>query len=156
MIANIAELTHFWHQSCWHYTLTTTQKLTNIFVSLQTLTPVVVAAAVVIDYCSHSSQTLSLILQVNETEMTNTYTCKTESTTDCTSTTRPDCKNISWQECRLDQSQWLGLSETSTQTSLWLWAEMQPWWHLKNSVGMKFMSWTDFGSNLARPFLPQR
>jgi hypothetical protein len=38
--------------------------------------------------------------EVNETEMTNTYTCKTESTTDCTSTTRPDCKNISWQECR--------------------------------------------------------
>merc|ERR1712203_724634 len=38
--------------------------------------------------------------EVNETEMTNTYTCKTESTTDCTSATRPDCKNISWQECR--------------------------------------------------------
>jgi len=38
--------------------------------------------------------------EVNETEMTNTYTCKTESTTDCTSTTRPDCKTISWQECR--------------------------------------------------------
>merc|ERR1719220_1775194 len=38
--------------------------------------------------------------EVNETEMTNTYKCKTESTTDCTSATRPDCKNISWQECR--------------------------------------------------------
>ena len=59
---------------------------------------VVVAVAAVFLYCSHSSQTL--ILQVNETEMTNTYTCKTESTTDCTSTTRPDCKTISWQECR--------------------------------------------------------
>ena len=33
--------------------------------------------------------------------MTNTYTCKTESTTDCKSETRPDCKDISWQECRL-------------------------------------------------------
>ena len=61
---------------------------------------VVVAVAAVFLYCSHSSQTLTLILQVNETEMTNTYTCKTESTTDCTSTTRPDCKTISWQECR--------------------------------------------------------
>ena len=38
---------------------------------------------------------------MNETEMTNTYTCKTESTTDCKSETRPDCKDISWQECRL-------------------------------------------------------
>ena len=42
------------------------------------------------------------MVQVNETEMTNTYKCKTESTTDCTSATRPDCKNISWQECRSD------------------------------------------------------
>merc|ERR550534_398264 len=34
--------------------------------------------------------------EVTDTRMTNTYTCKTESTTDCTSTTRPDCKDISW------------------------------------------------------------
>ena len=37
---------------------------------------------------------------MRETRMTNTYGCKTESTTDCVSTTRPDCKPVSWQECR--------------------------------------------------------
>ena len=47
--------------------------------------------------------------------MTNTYTCKTESTTDCKSETRPDCKDISWQECRLVTSALGNLTKVSGQ-----------------------------------------
>ena len=74
--------------------------MTSTYIPVLVVVDTVVGLAAVIYNCSPSSQALTLILQVNETEMTNTYTCKTESTTDCTSTTRPDCKNISWQECR--------------------------------------------------------
>ena len=47
--------------------------------------------------------------------MTNTYTCKTESTTDCKSETRPDCKDISWQECRSVTSGLRSLTKVSGQ-----------------------------------------
>ena len=48
--------------------------------------------------------------------MTNTYTCKTESTTDCKSETRPDCKDISWQECRSVTCGLGSLTEVSGQS----------------------------------------
>jgi len=35
-----------------------------------------------------------------DTRMTNTFGCEVKSTTHCTSNTRPDCKKITWNECR--------------------------------------------------------
>ena len=38
--------------------------------------------------------------QVTDTRMTNTFNCKVKSTSHCTTQTRPDCKQITWNECR--------------------------------------------------------
>ena len=38
--------------------------------------------------------------QVTDTRMTNTFNCKVKSTSHCTTQTRPDCKQISWNECK--------------------------------------------------------
>ena len=37
---------------------------------------------------------------MTDTRMTNTFGCEVKKTTHCTSQTRPDCKPISWKECR--------------------------------------------------------
>ena len=34
------------------------------------------------------------------TRMTNTFRCEVKKTSHCRSVTRPDCKKITWNECR--------------------------------------------------------
>ena len=41
---------------------------------------------------------LSRMAQVTDTRMTNTFNCEVKSTSHCTTQTRPDCKQITWNE----------------------------------------------------------
>merc|ERR1712106_849769 len=48
-----------------------------------------------------------------DTRMTNTFKCEVKSTSHCKSQTRPDCKQISWNECRFEE---VPVSSCSTKT----------------------------------------